>query len=119
MDTNWSYTDSRPRIASRGRTVAFYVATILHWLLGILWVLLVLVAVSLRDCLLECDPVTAAEAHAEIAVWCLGGLSWAVLFAFVLDSRNKERVFLGLELVPVWFVVATACGVLAILDSAG
>src|SRR5690349_12894932 len=90
-----------PVAPGRRGKIAFAVATILHCLLGILWALVVLVAISLRDCFFTCEPATAAERHTDVAVWCVGGLTWAALLAFILLSRGKERVYLALALVPI------------------
>src|SRR4051794_20375289 len=84
-----------PAPARRGR-IAFPAATILHCLLGLLWTLIVLVLISLRDCFITCNAVTDAERYTDVAVWCIGGLSWMALLGFVLRSRGKERVYVAL-----------------------
>jgi hypothetical protein len=116
MATHTNYSELSP-VTGRATTVALYAATIFHGFLGVLWCLLVLCATSIRDCLITCDPVTNAEAHAAATVWVLGGLTWAALLAFLLTSAGSRRVFLGLSLVPVWFVIAAAWGVTTILES--
>src|SRR5580765_3702704 len=119
MATDISQRAHAPVASDRRGTIAFAVAAILHCLFGVLWALLVSFAISFRDCFFECDPVTDAERYTDAAVWCVGGLSWAALLAFILLSRGTERAYLALALVPIWFVLALVCGVTAIGGSSG
>ena len=55
----------------------------------------------------------AADGHVD------GRPAARLLLVFILRSQGKERVYLALALVPVWFFVALLAGVTAITESSG
>ena len=115
-------TFTEPRVQGTGHpgNVAYYAAMFLHIGAGVLWALVVATVAAMRDWCFSggCPPPTASQTHTEDLVWLLGGSTWVALFALVVLSARKKRLYLALCLVPVWFVVAAAWGGSAILDSA-
>ena len=89
---------------------------ILQLVLGLIWVGIVLLGRSLRDCpfMESCNGTTSAESVTDLVVFGLGGVSWVAVTAYVYRSFERTGSYWRVLLAPAWFVLAVCASVAAL-----
>ena len=101
--------------------IAVACALAFHVILGFVWLGLVLLGRSLRDCpILEpCNSTTAAESVTDIAVLVVGCLSWLAVTVAIVQLIERSGSYLPVLLAPAWAALAIVVSLVALGATAG
>ena len=103
------------RAGTIGRTLTFGLTVGLHGLLGVIWAVISLALIGLRDCGIDgCDGTESLGSGSDVVVWLLAGGAWTAIALFCTSSKRLRRIYWAPLLPPAWFLAALYLGTWAI-----